>query len=122
MKTVAIKWKAFGGDASISFLLDDLGVSDLDICEGIYKDTNTYSGSAWDSLIKPLLPADRTHTALSVGDEVTIDGVTYICADMGFLPIEEADIRTAVSDQGRTVICFVRRKSLVTELNLGKGE
>lgn len=36
------------------------------------------------NLLKPLLPANRTHTSLSVGDEVTIDNATYRCDNIGW--------------------------------------
>ena len=36
------------------------------------------------NLLKPLLPANRTHTSLSVGDEITINNNTYRCADVGW--------------------------------------
>lgn len=57
--------------------------SDLEFCERVYANTNTYAGLVWDAL-QPVMPADRSHTALSVGDLVSIDGRTYRCADLGF--------------------------------------
>jgi hypothetical protein len=35
----------------------------------------------------------RTHTSISVGDEIVIDGREYICADFGFIKKEDAEIR-----------------------------
>lgn len=62
-------------------------VSDLQICEVVFRETNQYEGPLWDAL-QPL-PEERTHTALSVGDHVRIDGVLYRCQMMGFEQVEE---------------------------------
>lgn len=59
------------------------------VCEMVFHSTNTYQGDLWDAL-QPL-PEDRTHTALCVGDEVTIDGQTYRCDDFGFSEVAELD-------------------------------
>ena len=63
------------------------GMSHSYICEMLFRDTNLYEGSLW-TLLQPL-PKERTHTALSVGDEVTIDGQVYRCEDIGFSQIGE---------------------------------
>jgi hypothetical protein len=55
----------------------------LETCERVYKETNLYQGHLWD-VIQANLPAERTHTALSVGDEVVVDGVTFLCQSAGF--------------------------------------
>jgi hypothetical protein len=62
--------------------------ADLDLCERLFKETNLYSGDIW-VLIADEIPKNRSHTAMSVGDEVTLkrddeDAVTYRCADAGF--------------------------------------
>jgi hypothetical protein len=62
------------------------------ICEGIFHGTNVYGGGYW-ALIEPKLSQFRTHTALSVGDEIEIDGQVYICADFGFEKIEDVEIK-----------------------------
>ena len=99
MKNVKITWKAFGNKPDIGREITSiefkLPVDDKDfvICERIYKETNLYQGSWWSLLIEPLLKENRTHTALSVGDEVTIDDITYICADFGFIKVEDAEIK-----------------------------
>jgi hypothetical protein len=49
----------------------------------LFRDTNTYSGDFW-SVLEPALPADRSHTALSIGDEVSLDGITYRCEPIGW--------------------------------------
>ena len=56
---------------------------DLYICELLFKDTNTYEGPFWNRL-SPILPDDRTHTALSVGDFVTVEDRTYRCDSFGW--------------------------------------
>lgn len=90
---VTITWKAFGNQperkreiTSASFELpNDFGNPKYgtEICDHIFQDTNLYCGFYWN-LIEPVLPWNRTHTALSVGDEITIDSITYRVADVGF--------------------------------------
>ena len=58
------------------------GLPDEQICEILFRDTNLYEGAAWE-MLQPL-PEKRTHTALSVGDYVVIDGRTYRCASFGW--------------------------------------
>lgn len=96
---IKVTWKAFGDKpeinrfgAYVEFELPDQVCDPLSICERIFHDTNLYTGSVWD-IIQPLLSDTRTHTALSVGDEVEIDGQVYVCADMGFVKIEDAVIK-----------------------------
>jgi hypothetical protein len=53
----------------------------------VFAQTNCYAGSLWEKL-EPVLPANRTHTALSVGDEVAISkegvAITYRCDNFGW--------------------------------------
>lgn len=63
------------------------GMTDLQICEAVFQDTNTYGGSIWEALLP--LPEDRTHTSLSVGDHVRIDGLLYRCQFVGFEQVDE---------------------------------
>jgi len=65
------------------------GVPDEDICEKVFRDTNLYEGDLWDAL-QPLSEA-RTHTSLSVGDYVIIDGRMYRCAGIGWERTETFD-------------------------------
>lgn len=60
---------------------DDL--SDEEVREAVFHQTNTYRGSLWD-LVEPLLSPVRTHTAVTVGDEVTVRGITYRCEPVGW--------------------------------------
>jgi hypothetical protein len=68
--------------AKFDFALSE-SESDLEFCERVFANTNVYEGRVWDAL-QPVMPAERSHTALSVGDLVSIDGRTYRCADLGF--------------------------------------
>jgi hypothetical protein len=93
-KAIKITWKAFKNNsgASVTFNAEGLfeGKGDYEICNQIFQDTNLYSGIVWDK-IKDNLSQDRSHTALSVGDEITFydyseDKVTkiYSCQDVGW--------------------------------------
>lgn len=70
-------------DASATIELELGEQTDLELCERIYANTNLYQGVIWDAL-QAVIPADRPHTALSIGDLVSIDGRKYVCADLGF--------------------------------------
>lgn len=62
-----------------------------EILEQVFIQTNTYSGSFWDRL-KNKLPSNRTHTALSVGDEVKIFGwLKFVCDFSGWREVIEPD-------------------------------
>lgn len=82
MKNVTITWKAFGKPTHAELMLDD-EMSDLKICDRLFHETNVYFGRIWDAL-SSVMPEDRTHTALSIGDEVTIDDVIYRCEPEGW--------------------------------------
>ena len=58
-------------------------VDHTQILNAIYRDTNLYSGAFWNAL-EPVMPSNRSHTALSVGDFVQIDEDKYVVADFGF--------------------------------------
>ena len=96
MSKVKITWKAFGDKPEIGRFISSVEFetefkieeSDADkFLEVVYHTTNTYSGNLWE-IIQPLLSETRTHTALSVGDEVEIDGRAYVCKDLGFQRVE----------------------------------
>jgi hypothetical protein len=90
-KTITITWKAFGEPASATITINTTKNAE-EICEAVFRDTNLYGGDIWDALV-PVLPEDRTHTALSVGDEVEIDGVVYRCDVFGwaYTPAKELE-------------------------------
>lgn len=88
---VTITYKAFAsvlrdGYEVTSVVVDwagGAGLDDSQVCEAVFHATNTYSGKLWE-LIKPHLSPRRTHTALSVGDEVHVNGITYRCEPVGW--------------------------------------
>lgn len=71
------------GNASAEFEFETGERSDLELCEKVFRDTNLYSGELWDAL-QVAIPAERSHTALSIGDKVEIDGRVYVCGEVGF--------------------------------------
>lgn len=90
MTTVTITWKAFADSLSLGervksvTLEHDFGhKTPMEICDAVFVETNRYNGVFWNAL-EPLLPDERTHTALSVGDEVEVDGVTFMCDHVGW--------------------------------------
>ena len=104
MTSIKITWKAsfhpatgFTGEDTQASLVYNFGnLSDTQICDAIYQQTNLYSGDAWE-LIKLVLPEARTHTALSlmsgpkvdgeftdIGDLVSVDGRTYSITTNGW--------------------------------------
>lgn len=108
MKTITVTWRAFNDptmpdrvaeierkgrqiETSAAFTYDT-DLDDLALCEQVFRDTNLYEGPTWN-LLEPVLPANRTHTALSVvfdnGDYVDIDGRTYEVAGVGFTRLED---------------------------------
>ncbi len=92
MSKIIITWKAFGDFedrvvSSVSFnTVEDYQTNDerLEFCEGVFAQTNTYAGPLWN-IIEPILNPNRTHTALSVGDEVSVNGWVYRCENVGFI-------------------------------------
>lgn len=90
MSVLKITWSAFGGDASVEFMIFNAEhIADLDMCERLFAQTNRYEGDMWDSMEK-YLPENRTHTALSIGDMISIDERTYRCEEIGWSKIELA--------------------------------
>ena len=101
MTTIVITWNAgFGYPLSdslraelaehgipesltLTYQIDTQGQDDLAVAERLFEETNLYEGAWWD-VIAPALPDNRHHTALSVGDVVTIDGRVYGCAPVGW--------------------------------------
>jgi hypothetical protein len=65
------------------------------ILEALFENTNLYHGPFWDRL---RLPENRTHTAISVGDRVLIDGREYECAAIGWDRIDEYDVPDPIDD------------------------
>lgn len=61
----------------------DFPAGDREICNAVFSNTNHYAGEFWDAL-QEVIPAERPHTALSIGDKVAIDGREYVCSEIGF--------------------------------------
>lgn len=124
---VKITWKAFGNKiergryiSSAEFDIYDTNPSHEVLLNAIYKATNLQSELAdfganafeiylW-KVIEPRLASDRTHTSLSIGDEIEIDGQTYVCADIGWVKVEDADIKFLPSEYGLGAVFSVREK------------
>jgi hypothetical protein len=53
------------------------------VCDAMYHATNYQAGPIWDR-IETTLPANRSHTSLSIGDQVVVDGHIYTCAEFGW--------------------------------------
>jgi hypothetical protein len=92
-------------------------------CEEIFSNTNNYSGSLW-SVIEPLLPANRTHTALSVGDEITISNLyssrTYRCDDFGWELLVKTQKWELVNGELQFVDSTIPASQLPIPINEGK--
>jgi hypothetical protein len=93
MTTITVTWKAFADSltfkekvTSATIKTNRIQGDGIAIAEVVFRDTNLYQGVLWD-LLEPVLPENRTHTALSVGDEVTVDGRTYQCASIGWVEL-----------------------------------
>lgn len=124
---IKIIWKAFGDKPDIgrfvtsaSFELHDVGISNSALLNKIYKATNLQGDLAdfgadaltqylW-KVIEAKLVETRTHTSLSIGDEVDIDGQTYICADIGWVKPEEAEIKYLPAEYGNGAVFSVSKK------------
>jgi hypothetical protein len=85
MAQVTITWKAFGDATSATFDIPENGDA-INICNMLFRQTNLYEGHAWD-ILESLLPENRTHTALSVGDEITVNGITHRCESIGWAEV-----------------------------------
>ena len=112
---VKITWKAFGNKpeagrfiSSVTFELPMNCANDeaeFGIMNTIYSQTNRYEGKLWTNQIEPLLVANRTHTALSVGDEIEITNDdtnttrVYVCAPMGWRLEREYEVDTVTPSE-----------------------
>lgn len=97
--TVTITWKAFGNKPErnrfISSATIEVGTIEplttnadrIKLLDKIYEATNLQTGWYWVK-IDEVIPANRTHTSLSVGDEIEINGFKYRCDDFGWTNID----------------------------------
>jgi hypothetical protein len=96
MQNITITWVSMRDSeqtASMNFWATTFYNSDIELLEKLYENTNLYQGHFWDRYIANALPANRTHTALSVNDLITLDDGngnvrTYKCADFGWERVE----------------------------------
>lgn len=93
---ISIRFAALGGDASVEIPLPSCFVPDDEflVADTIVENTHIQSGPFWDR-IKNILPPDRTHTALMVGDQIIIDDRVYTFERPGWSLSRE---RTIVDD------------------------
>lgn len=64
----------------------DLALPDdpITALEALFEASNLYSGPLWAEMERQGLPSTRTHTALSVGDVVTLAGREWLCSRFGW--------------------------------------
>jgi hypothetical protein len=102
MKTkITVHWVAFAHraetlkqagkipDAKLEFETEiPAAMFDTEILELLFEQTNLYAGDVWTKFFEGKMPENRSHTALSVGDIVTIerdgDKGSYVCQDLGW--------------------------------------
>lgn len=101
MAQIEITWQAFGNKPERNRFVSSVTFeTEFDITDNnreeffnvLYRNTNLYTGNLWN-IIEPLLSPTRTHTALSIGDKIKVDGTSYLIADFGFIKEENADIK-----------------------------
>ena len=84
--------------ATAAFRLAGLPEDPQAVCEALFEATNLYQGPLWDQMSCQGLPPTRGHTALSVGDELTLDEHTWRCAPVGW-----TDTNATSTDAGMAV-------------------
>jgi hypothetical protein len=99
--TITVQWTAFEknaislatvnriGNAEMTFTADiPPAMFDQEILELLYEQTNLYAGDVWVKYFEDKMPVNRSHTALSVGDKVTIERnderSVYLCENTGW--------------------------------------
>ena len=121
MKTkITVKWTAFKtvldnefavdlarkgkiGDAEMTFE-DEIPAAmfDEEILDLLFEQTNLYRGQVWSANFEGKMPENRSHTALSIGDQVVIerndDRSEYVCRDVGWELINFSNEYSGVRD------------------------
>lgn len=69
------------------------GSGDTALLEALFHATNMAEGLYWQ-VLEPVLPPDRTHTSLSVGDYVAVEDRVYRCAFFGWDRVEQPPVVT----------------------------
>lgn len=78
--------KEVGYKTSLSF---DAYATDLDVCEEVYKLSNT--SEVFRGRLNQWASKDRGHTAISVGDFISVNGNVYECSDFGWRVVSKKD-------------------------------
>ena len=107
---ITIKWTAFQtvldnefavdlarkskiGNAEMTFEVPtdhyELDGDDMVWLEYLFECTNLYQGAIWKLFLDGKMPEERSHTALSVGDQVVLDGRAYSCEMVGWKLIKD---------------------------------
>jgi hypothetical protein len=101
MAQITITWKAFGDRpesnrfvSSATYELETGDATHQTIADLLYQVTNLqddlaeFNAPAWKialwNKIKAGLPINRTHTSLSIGDEISIENIKYELQEFGF--------------------------------------
>jgi hypothetical protein len=92
-KHIEVRWIGIDDKSNVASMKFTwlTAASDVAICNQLYEATNVYAGSVWDSIVA-FIPKSRSHTALSVGDQIVINQVVYECADFGWSVVEQAGV------------------------------
>lgn len=91
---VTLEYRAFEDNpVAISFRHNPgHDLDDRALCEALFEQANTYQGPLF-ALLQPGLEATcdlgRRHTALSVGDRISIDDRTWECAPIGWERVDQ---------------------------------
>lgn len=98
---ITIKWTAFKdsknllikngriGNAEMTFVFPTATpVADEIVLDYLFECTNLYQGRVWKDHLEDKMPANRSHTALSVGDQIVLDGREYTCEFVGWKEVK----------------------------------
>ena len=98
---ITIKWTAFKdveglaergkiGNAEMTFIFPTaVPIADEIVLNYLFECTNLYQGKVWKEHLEDKMPANRSHTALSVGDQIVLDGRGYSCEFVGWKEVKK---------------------------------
>lgn len=84
---ISIYFKPMASEGTVIefFVYSDKPMTDLEICETLFRQSNTYEGELYNRIqARHFVKYGRRVRSLSVFDEVTVDGRSYKCASFGF--------------------------------------
>ncbi len=97
---ITIKWTAFKehefmlaeqgkiGNAEMNFEVPtdhyQIEGNDFEWLNYLYECTNLHQGKMWNTYFDGKMPENRSHTSLSVGDQIVLDGREYVCEMVGW--------------------------------------